>query len=71
MNNSTTLEEKKMTDNSPNFFQKKDSRKQQTEKAEIEFQRLTNEFGCSERALGEIWKWYDSSKNKGAQTVQL
>lgn len=39
--------------------------RQPLKKRELTFRDLLFSTGCSERAVEELWKWYDFSKKKG------
>jgi hypothetical protein len=34
-------------------------------KAKCSFKRLLKQRGCSETAIEELWKWFDTSEKKG------
>jgi hypothetical protein len=36
---------------------------------ELTFKRLLVNSGYSEKAMSELWKWYDSTNKKGAASV--
>jgi hypothetical protein len=35
------------------------------QKTEHRFKKVLEDSGCSKKAAGELWKWYDSPEKKG------